>query len=237
MTAPFVIVTRAEPGASQTAKRVNDLGCAVIKSPAISLQLAEPVPELALERAAGLIFTSANGVRFFAQVSAERSITAWCVGPATFSEAESAGFQDIRNADGDSRDLIELIKREADKRAGHLVHIANTAAAGNVRGELTDIGFDVRFAGLYTPVDTARLSPGATEAIYSEVPICVLIHSAKGAKSFARLAQNNPYKNLTFICVSESAAAPILGLGQTQIAARPNEEELLRALKDWMLAL
>ena len=237
MSAGAVIITRAEPGAGETAKRVRALGLQAIISPVLSLHRVEPLPDIPIDGASGILFTSANGVRFFTEVCAELNCKAWCVGPATLEAAQRAGFTDCVSADGASRDLVDLVVREGDPDRGHLLHVANTAAAGNVRADLMDAGFDVRFVGLYEPVGAESLSQDALRAMSENARTCVLIHSAKGAYSFARLIDDTQNKNLTFICVSQNAAEPVRGSGETRIAARPNEEELLQELKDWTLAL
>ena len=237
MTAPVVIITRAEPGAAATAKRVNELGMRAIVSPALSLKLVDPVPELPLGGSAGILFTSANGVRFFQDVSERRDIAAWCVGPSTAAAADKAGFADVHNGDGNSEDLAALLKQTADPSHGHLVHIANTAAGNILQAELIRAGFDVRFIGLYTPIDAERLTDEAVGVLNEEKSICVLIHSAKGAASFANLYAPNADIQTTFICVSDKAAKPISHLGAVKVADRPNEDALLQKLQDWQLAL
>ena len=237
MTSPAVIITRAEPGASETAECVRLFGLDPIVSPALTLELVDPVPDIPLQGAGGLIFTSANGVRFFSRVSNERSLRVFCVGPATLAAAKEAGFRECFNADGNSEDLIELIVREGDPADGQLLHIANTAAAGNVQSKLTAKGFDVRFVGLYRPVPASHLTADARRALLAGRPVCVLIHSAKGASAFADLLADTGRDELTFICVSEKAAEPISKLGRVLVAPRPNEDEVQRTLKDWTRAL
>jgi len=91
MTLP-VIITRAEPGARETATRVAELGFHSILSPALSIQPIVPPPPVDLTGVTGLLFTSANGVRTFAARSDRRDIEAICVGRATRAAAEAAGW-------------------------------------------------------------------------------------------------------------------------------------------------
>lgn len=237
MSAPAVIITRAQPGASASAQRVRDFGLRAIESPALSLRLVDPVPELRLEGSAGVLFTSANGVRFFKDVSRQRDLAAWCVGPSTAEAAQEAGFSTVHNADGNSEDLAALVTRNADPSHGHLVHVANTAAGEILQTTLSHAGFDVQFVGLYAPEDAESLSGEAKDVLSTEKTVCVLIHSAKGGSSFAKLCA--PFSNIqiTFICVSDKAAKPISHLGMVEVASRPNEDALLQKLSDWQLAL
>ncbi len=237
MSEPAVIITRAQPGAAATAARVSHLGLRAIESPALHLRLTDPVPDLPLESCAGVLFTSANGVRFFLEVSGRRDLTAWCVGPSTSAAAKEAGFADVHNADGNSEDLAALVTRLSNPAGGHLVHIANTAAGDILQSELSRAGFDVRFVGLYAPEDAEHLSDKARAVLSAEKSVCVLIHSAKGAASFAKLCAPFTSIQITFICVSDKAAGPISHLGAVEVADRPNEDALLQKLEDWQLAL
>ena len=237
MSKPVVIITRAEPGASETMARVRQMGFRAISSPALSLELVDPLPEIPTDDAAGLLFTSANGARFFADVSTIRHLPAWCVGPATATAAQEDGFEKVHNADGNSADLASLVIMSATPRDGHLIHIANTAAGDSLRSELVQAGFDVRIVGLYRPVEAKHLSHKAKDALQNSQSICVLIHSAKGASSFAKLYAPHNRIQITFICVSDKAAMPVSHLGSVKVANRPNEESLLQTLQDWQLAL
>ena len=171
-----IIITRAQPGAKATAMHLNEMDIESVISPALKLQLKDPVPDIPIEGAAGVLFTSANGVRFFSEVSDGRSLEAWCVGPSTAAAAQDARFAIIHNADGNSEDLAELVIAQANPNRGHLVHIANTAAGSILRDKLLDAGFDARFTGLYEPIDAACLSDAAEDVLRAGSAVCVLIH-------------------------------------------------------------
>lgn len=185
-----------------------------------------------LEGLSGLLFTSANGVRAFAKAADRRDLTAWCVGPATLVAAKDVGFLDLRHGNGDAGDLASLIEREAAPESGKLLHVANDAAAGHLVERLSAAGFTVDFAPLYTTLQAKALSRSVKQALVDAVPICVLIHSAKGAEAFAALTKAHDLSRHSLVAVSANAAAPLAGFGfaQTQIAVRPNETALLDVL-------
>lgn len=227
---PRILVTRAEPGASETAMRVSALGLDPILSPALEIVATGHTPHSAIDGAAGLIFTSANGVRFFAEASLRRDLPTWCVGLATSEAAEEAGFADVRNADGDADTLFEVIAAAPD--AGPLVHVANAHAAGELAARLAGAGREVRFCPLYETVPAKALPPAAAAALKSGAVAAVLFHSARGAAAFAALAKDFDLSRTAFVAVSGKALAPALSLrpGRTAIADRPNEDRLLAAL-------
>lgn len=235
MVKPPVIVTRAEPGASETFARVRDQGLRPILSPMLSLRaLNAPAPDLT--GIYNLVFTSANGVRYF--IDAVGGITeqvtdmaAWCVGPATRAAAEEAGLQKIIAGDGNADDLASLILTTEDQTDGFL-HVANDAAAGNLVATLKDAGRDARFLALYETVPAQEFSDEAGDALRSGEGAIVLVHSAKAAHAFAKLAGGLAADAWTLIAISEAAAAPLKPLGASRIIAadRPNEDALIAAL-------
>ncbi len=227
-----MIVTRADPGASETVARLALAGYTPIKSPALKLRETEPAPDLDTTGLQGLIFTSANGVRFFAARCADRAPTAWCVGPATAAAARDAGFDRIVDADGASDALADRITTDADPAAGPLLHVANIAAAGDLAATLRRRGFLVDFAPLYETADADGLSDEAVETLKGGADCAVLIHSAKGAAAFSRLAGRHLHAAVSIIAVSDKASAPLGGHhGPVMIAPKPNEDLLFRTLK------
>lgn len=230
---PKVLVTRAEPGAQQTAQRLRRRGYSALVSPAIILGTVTPPPVLPLGSAGGLIFTSANGVRFFAGASGRRDLTAWCVGPATARAAHDAGFGHIQNARGNADDLAILIRHKARRKAGPLIHVANEAAAGELAARLRGDDFEVIFASLYKAMPASKLKPMAAKSLKTCDLHAVLVHSAKGARAFARLAKSFDVSAVRLVAVSEKAAQPALQLGwlSIDIAAAPNETALIAALE------
>lgn len=225
-----ILVTRAEPGASETAARLTALGLFPVLSPALEIVATGRMPDAEMDGAAGLIFTSANGVRFFAEASARRDLPAWCVGPATSAAARQAGFDEVRNADGDADALFQAIIAAPD--AGPLVHVANAHAAGELAARLEREGREVRFCPLYETVPARTLKPAAVTALKSGEIAAILFHSARGAEAFAELAAGYDVSHTAFIAVSAKALSPTLVLkpGFTAIAAQPNEDRLLAAL-------
>lgn len=230
MTRP-VIITRAEPGQSETAERVAAEGLHVLAAPMLRLARTEAgLP--GLERVQGLVFTSANGVRFFCDVSTRRDLTAWCVGPATLASAQAAGFAHCEHADGDAAALAALIVERAVPGAGELVHIANAAAVGELVARLEAAGFAARFAPLYEAIAAGGLPEEVSGTLRSGEPCAVLVHSAKGAEAFAALAGGFDFAPHCLVAISKAASGPLagLGFGRTVIAPRPNETALLDAL-------
>lgn len=223
-----VIVTRAEPGATETMERLKAMGFAAIASPMLALApLDAAVPDLS--SVAHLVFTSANGVRFFAGASPLRTAVAWCVGPSTAAAAREAGFADVREGKGDAADLAADMTAALPSGTEGILHVANEAAAGELVARLKAAGYGADFLALYETRPADDLSPEA-EAALAAGPACVLIHSAKAAAAFAWAA--GALDRAIVIAISDAAARPLAGreIAALHVAAAPNEDALLDAL-------
>ncbi|KCZ91598.1 uroporphyrinogen-III synthase [Hyphomonas johnsonii] len=228
-----VIVTRAEPGAAETAARLAALGYAPIVSPALVVESLPDAP-LDMDGIDHLIFTSANGVRAFLARRAVGAETVWCVGDATAAAARQGGGKDVREGDGNAIALARLIIAAPEARTGGLLHVANDTPAGDLVAQLKAAGLDARFAALYRTVPVPALSAAATAALASG-PAAVLVHSAKGAAAFraAVAAAGLDLSGAVIAAISNAAAGPLAGCGAKAIiaAAHPSEAALMAALE------
>lgn len=226
MTLP-VIVTRSQPGASETAGSLTQLGVWPILSP--MLQIAETGFDPAvLDDVRHIIFTSANGVHALRGDAVPRGICAWCVGPSTGEAAREAGFTQVIEGGGNADDLARKIIAAAPK--GPLLHVANEAAAGNLVAHLKNAGFDARFAAPYRTDPAASLNGEALTALDAARAIIVLVHSAKAAAALAASGPN--LERAAIVAISEAALAPLTGqagLGDW-VARKPNDADLMQAV-------
>ncbi len=215
--------------------RLEEMGYEPILCPAISLRTLPETPLPAQDGLAGLIFTSANGVLYFCQRSKDRSLPAWCVGPATAQAAREAGFGDVRNAMGDADRLAAFIETKASPEDGQLLHVANSAAGGQLADRLRQAGFKVGFAPLYAPSPAPVLTTEAAEALERGEVCAVLFHSAKGAEAFADLVSATGFdlRAAHAVGVSQKALGPVADLDWAGLTApgEPNESALLAALQ------
>ena len=237
MVAPPIIVTRAEPGASDTRARLKELGLTAIAAPMLHLKALD-VPTPDLSGIHNLVFTSANGVHHFVAANGGiteqvADLTVWCVGPATTEAAHEAGFQRIVAGDGNADDLAAQIL-SAPETAGGFLHVANSAAAGNLVRTLQAAGRDARFMALYETVPATALPDAARAALRSDRTAWVLIHSAKAAQAFAALTGDLSPGMYGIVAMSGAAAAPLDGRGAlgVVIAERPNEDALMAAVRE-----
>ncbi len=234
-----IIITRAQPGAAKTLKGLLALGLKPLLSPALTLQ---PDPDILVpspEGFSGVIFTSANGARFYGERETDRTLPAWCVGPSTAAAAREVGFEEVHEGTGNATRLAALIASTIAPPPLPLLHIANAAATGDLQKELKMRRYKVKFVPLYRADTAPALEPDVIETLASGKPAIVLVHSAKGAEAFAHLSRDHSVSALTAVAISPPAARPLaqLGYAQTFVARMPNEARLMETLKEAIAAL
>ena len=72
----------------------------------------------------GIIFTSANAVKFLNLNEINKTIKCFCVGEATEKKARSLGFQNTIAAEGNVSNLKELILQNHEASSGKLLYVS-----------------------------------------------------------------------------------------------------------------
>ena len=151
-----VLVTRSEPGASETGDRLIAAGYLPIIEPVFVI---EPIP-VEVPFFDALAFTSANGARQFATLSPRRDDPVFCVGARTAEAAREAGFKNVTSADGDADALAQAILASLQtskdpeamrRRAADFLGLSETqrllavgaAKASELAGKLEEAGLEV----------------------------------------------------------------------------------------------
>lgn len=234
-----IIVTRAEPGASETMKRLEARGLNAVLAPMLSLhELPEtPMPDAA--DISGLVFTSANGVRTYAARRDDRHLPAWCVGPATAQAAQDAGFKTVHESAGNAVDLANFIAAKSAPSNQSLLHVANSAAAGTLKETLEAQGYRTVFAPIYEMRPAQTLLEQVTNLLDKSAKTILLLHSEKGASAFAALTKTIALSQCIGVAISARAVAPLehANLSAIYIADAPNEDGLFAALEGALATL
>lgn len=223
--APAVWITRAEPGASETAARTAALGFQPRVLPLLET-VDLPVEPGLLAADGPLAFTSANGVRAYARLSPRRAGPVYVVGAATAAAARAAGFADVIEGAGNVEALADRIL--ADAPAGEVLHASAREPAGDLVGRLAAAGRPARRVALYAARDT---QPGSHDLEAALASPFVLVHSPRAGRRLAGLlvkARVRPF----VLGLSQACLAPLEGLDLAGLAApdSPLETDLLNLL-------
>lgn len=231
-----ILITRPEEDAASLAEILTGLGHQVHIEPLLSVRLRKDAV-LDTAGAQALLFTSANGVRAAARLTAERGLPALCVGDATARAARDAGFATVESASGDVHDLAVLVRGTSRPEAGPLVHVAGTVSAGDLAGDLTASGFEVRRAVVYEAVAVERFSSKTQAAINDRRIDAVALFSPRTARTFARIVQEaglgSMLDTVDLLCLSTAVAEALGALPRRRllVAAEPTQTALIDLIR------
>jgi len=226
--AKTIWITRAQPGADATALRVRALGHEPLVVPLLAVRRLEGA-RVDLDGVAALAFTSANGVRAFADLCPDRQLKVFAVGAATAQAAREVGFRKVLSSDGDVAALSEGIAARRAELKGAVLHPGAAEPAGDLAGTLAVQGVEIRSLSLY---DTAPVALAAAELDRVAAADMALLHSPKAAEVLAGILRKRPMPQLRALCLSKAVMKPLarLDLAGKAFAPFPLEAALLNLI-------
>ena len=230
-----VLVTRPEPGASRTARRLEAQGVQPVLLPLTETR-ALPVEATVGGDRVAVAVTSANAVRHAPQalIAALANLPCHAVGKRTAEACRAAGFLSVTDGPGDAETLADAI-------AGGLAGKAIVYLCGRVRFPV----FEQRLAaaGVYVQAietyDTVTIGYGDADLVarLSNQPVdAALLYSAKASAALASLitrpALQHLFEKTEFLTLSARVAEPLGRVAgrRIQIALQPDEDALLALL-------
>jgi len=231
-----VLVTRPEPGAADTARRVAALGWQPVLAPA--LVLAPRPAEPPLPAAQALLLTSRAAAR-----AVPRSLVAMpvlAVGEATAAEARAHGFVTVHAAEGDAAALAATAAARLDPAAGPLLLAVGAGYGAELAAALRRHGFRVLRRIVYAARPAAALPDAARAALAAEAVVAALFFSPRSAGcaiSLLRaaglagtLARADALAISPRVAAVLQAAAPEPRWRGVRVAARPDQDAMLQLL-------
>jgi uroporphyrinogen-III synthase len=197
----------------------------VIYSPVIEIRVVKaPLPP---QGAQYLLFTSVNGVKFYAEVTKNRETPALCVGDTTAAAAHAAGFK-AQSANGTAQDLIRLAQTTATPENGLLIYVSGAKVAHDIDKQLQTLGFQTERLVFYEQIQHS-LTKEARSALKS--PTVIPIASPNTARIFADQAVEMDLSQVTMVFISETARKPLQHVDCRQfIAETPTREGMIAAV-------
>jgi uroporphyrinogen-III synthase len=229
-----VLITRPEPGASETAARVAALGFHPVISPVLSI-----LPLRAILPPAGhlqaILAASGNAIRALPQ--SHRQLKLLAVGEATASRARAAGFADVVSADGDAAALATLAAQICNP-AGLPLLLATGRGQGNaLAADLRGRGFRVVRRVVYAAVPVPTLSAAAQRALADGTLAAALFFSAETARHFVRLLRRTrlqeAVRSMDALAIGATAAVALRALPWRgiRVSAMPTQDAMLALLR------
>lgn len=228
-----VLITRPEPGASETAARLSAMGFQPVLAPLLAIESVPTSP--ALNDFAATVLTSRNAVAFCPAVCLQRPV--FTVGSATAARARHHGFVNIIDADADASVLPALVARTLGA-GGQTLFLPTAQGQGlDLARGLRALGFRVLRRVAYRAAPAVKL-PQAAEAHLNQADLdAVLFFSTETAATFVRLVTAaglvQTLAGTEAVSISERSAVPLRPLPwrRISVAAKPNQDSMLVLLK------
>ena len=138
-----ILLTRPLEDCSEMILKFKSLGHQVSHIPLINIEKVN-YEEIKFSDYGGIIFTSANAVKYLDQNNIDKKIKCFCVGNFTEKKARSLGFQNTIAAEGNVSNLKELILQSYETKSKNLLYISGEIISVDLDQQLMKEGYGIK---------------------------------------------------------------------------------------------
>ena len=180
----------------------------------------------------GIIFTSANSIKFLNLKSIDKNLLCFCVGSATEKKARSAGFQNVIAAEGNVENLKELILQNFNQKDGNLIYISGETVSVDLDQQLLKEGYNIKRVINYKTIHNQNFNNEFVNELKLKMPDMVYVYSQNSALSllnFIKMHQSESlWMNTNLMCIGEKTSSILNEIKWKKIFLfNPGEEEFL----------
>tara|TARA_B100001057_G_scaffold352746_1_gene354463 strand:- start:185 stop:883 length:699 start_codon:yes stop_codon:yes gene_type:complete len=226
-----ILLTRQLEDCSEMILKLQSLGHQVSHLPLLNID-AVNYDEIGISNFKGIIFTSANAVKFLNYKKVDKNILCFCVGSVTEKKARNVGFQNVIAAEGNVENLKELILRNFDKNNGKLIYVSGQTISIDLDQQLLKEGYDIKRIVNYKTIHNEKFDENFVKSLKSKLPDIVYVYSQNSASSFLKFIKlyqtENLWMNTNLMCIGEKTSAILNEIKWKKIFLfNPGEEEFL----------
>ena len=204
-----ILLTRPLEDCYEMILKFQSLGHEISHMPLINVE-SKNYESLNFSDFSGVIFTSANAIKFFNLRLIDKKIICFCVGSATEKKAKNVGFQNIFCADGNVNNLKQLILSNFNSSDGKLLYVSGEIISNELDKELISEGYNVKRIVNYTVKQIEKFNDQFIEKLKLKMPEIVYIYSENSAISFLNLIKNyqleSLWMNTNLMCIGEKTS-------------------------------
>ncbi|MDA9146865.1 uroporphyrinogen-III synthase [Candidatus Pelagibacter sp.] len=226
-----ILLTRPLEDCSEMIIKFKSLGHQVSHLPLLSIEKID-YDQINFSDYKGIIFTSANAVKYLDHKNIDKNLLCFCVGSATEKKARSAGFQNVIAAEGNVGNLKELILQNFDQKDGQLIYISGETISVDLDQQLTNEGYSVKRIVNYKTIYNQKFDDNFVRELMLKIPDMVYIYSQNSASSFLNFIKINQseslWMNTNLMCIGEKTSSILNEIKWKKIFLfNPGEEEFL----------
>ena len=226
-----ILLTRPLEDCSEMILKFRSLGHQVSHLPLINV---EPLKyeEIKFSDYKGIIFTSANAIKFLDFKNIDKKLLCFCVGSATEKKARSVGFQNVISSEGNVNNLKELILQNFDPKDGKLIYVSGEIISFDLDQQLLKQGYSIQRIVNYKTNHNKKFDENFVNELKLKIPDMVYIYSQNSASSFLSFTKiyqfESLWMNTNLMCISEKTSSILNEIKWKKIFLfNPGEEEFL----------
>ena len=226
-----ILLTRPLEDCSEMILKFQSLGHQVSHLPLLNVKKIN-YEEINFSDYKGIIFTSANAVKFLDLKKIEKKILCFCVGHATEKKARGFVFQNTITAGGNVKNLKELILQNFDKKDGKLIYVSGEIVSVNLDQQLEEEGYNIKRVINYRTRPIEKFDKKFINELKLKMPDIVYIYSQNSASSFLNIIKiyqlESLWMNTNLMCIGEKTSTILNEIKWKKIFLfNPGEEEFL----------
>ena len=226
-----ILLTRPLEDCSEMILKFKSLGHQVSHLPLLNIKKVN-YDKINFSDYGGIIFTSANAVKFLDLNKLDKNIMCFCVGNITEKKARSVGFQNTIAAEGNVLNLRELIVRNYVLKNKPLLYISGEITSADLDQQLLNEGYSVKRIINYRVNHNEKFNENFIKELKLNMPDMVYVYSQNSASSFLNFIKihqiENNWMNTNLMCIGEKTSSILNEIKWKKIFLfNPGEEEFL----------
>ena len=216
---------------SALALKFKSLGHKISHLPLLNIEKIN-YDKISFSEFGGIIFTSANAVKYLDLKNIDKKIKCFCVGNVTEKKARDLGFQNTVAAEGNVSNLKELILQNYNSSTGKLLYISGEKISVNLDQQLLNEGYKIKRITNYKVSHNKNFSEQFVKELKKNMPNIVYIYSQNSAHSFLNFIKFHQLEGLckdtNLMCIGEKTSSILNEIKWKKIFLfNPGEEEFL----------
>ena len=226
-----ILLTRPLEDSSEIILKFKSLGHKVSHLPLLNIDKVE-YEKVNFSDYGGIIFTSANAIKFLELDDQVKKIDCFCVGDTTEKKARSVGFKNTIAAEGNVSNLKELIIQNYESKNKNLLYVSGELVSFDLDKELLKEGFSVKRLINYKTNHNQNFDENFIKELKLNMPDMVYVYSQNSSLSFLSFIKNNQLESLwmdtNLSCIGEKSSSILNEIKWKKIFLfNPGEEEFL----------
>ena len=226
-----ILLTRPLDDSVEMISKFKSLGHQISHLPLLSVDQVDH-KQINFSDFKGIIFTSANAVKFLDLKNINKNILCFCVGNATERKVRKAGFQNLIAAEGNVENLKELILQNFDQKDGKLVYLSGQEISFDLDQQLSREGYEIKRIANYKTNHIQKFDENFVKELKLKIPDMVYVYSQNSAESFLNFIKiyqsQSLWMNTNLMCIGEKTSSILNEIKWKKIFLfNPGEEEFL----------